>query len=193
MSVPGCGTALAGMAKKKRIAQQSGERIVELITKNITPRQIINMRSLQNAIMVDMALGGSSNTILHLLAIANECDIKIPLKKFDEISKQTPHITNLRPGGEYFMEDLEFAGGIPAVLKRLKNKLHDNITVSGMRIKQIAAAAQIFDEDVKTDKGILLVSRGQEVSSVMIERLKNYSQTTGIREPILVILPKIKI
>jgi len=148
MSVPGCGTALAGMAKKKRIAQQSGERIIELVSKNITPRRIINMKSLQNAIMVDMALGGSSNTILHLLAIANECDIKIPLKRFDQISKQTPHITNLRPGGEYFMEDLEFAGGIPAVLKRLKEKLHDNITVSGVKIKQIAAAAQVFDEDV---------------------------------------------
>ncbi|MFH1460363.1 MAG: dihydroxy-acid dehydratase [Candidatus Omnitrophota bacterium] len=148
MSLPGCGTALAGMAKKKRIAQATGERIIKLVQKNITPSMIMNKKSLENAIMVDMALGGSSNTILHLLAIAHECKIKIELKRFDQISKQTPHLTNLRPGGEYFMEDLEFAGGIPAVLKRLKQKLNDNLTVSGLRIKQIAAQAQIMDEDI---------------------------------------------
>ena len=148
MSLPGCAAGLAGMAKKKRIAQATGERIVHLIRENITPSKIINKKSIENAIMVDMTLGGSSNTILHLMAIANECKVNIPLERFDEISKQTPHITNLRPGGEYFMEDLEYAGGIPAVLKRLSKKLKDNLTVSGQMIKQIAAAAQIFDEDV---------------------------------------------
>jgi len=148
MSLPGCATGIAGLAKKKRIAQDSGERVVELVRKNITPRMIMNRRSLENAIMVDMALGGSSNTILHLLAIANECNVKIPLRRFDQISRNTPHITNLRPGGDYFMEDLEFAGGIPAVLKRLRSMLHDNLTVSGAKIKQIAQKAEILDEDV---------------------------------------------
>jgi len=148
MSLPGCATALAGMAKKKRIAQLSGERIVQLVRKNITPLKIMNKKSIENAITVDMALGGSSNTILHLLAIANECKVKLSLERFDQISKQTPHITNLRPGGEYFMEDLEFAGGIPAVLKRLKNKLNDTITLSGARIKEIASSAEITDEDI---------------------------------------------
>ncbi len=148
MSMPGCGTSLAGMAKKRRIAQGSGERIIQLVKQNTTARKIINKKSLENAIMVDMALGGSSNTILHLLAIAHECGVKIPLERFDQISRATPHITNLRPGGEHFMEDLEFAGGLPAVLKRLKGKLNDNITVSGKRIKQIAKESEIFDEDV---------------------------------------------
>ncbi|MBU2101739.1 dihydroxy-acid dehydratase, partial [Patescibacteria group bacterium] len=148
MSLPGCATGLAGMAKKKRIAQASGERIVQLVKNKTSALKIMNKNSLENAIRVDMALGGSSNTILHLLAIANECNIDLSLGRFDQISKSTPHITDLRPGGEYFMEDLEFAGGIPAVLKRLKEKLQDNLTVSGKKIKQIAAEAEIFDEDV---------------------------------------------
>lgn len=148
MSLPGCATALAGMARKKRIAQASGERIVQLVRSKITALKIMNKNSLENAIRVDMALGGSSNTILHLMAIANECGIDLSLGRFDQISKSTPQITDLRPAGEYFMEDLEFAGGIPAVLKRLQGKLKDNLTVSGKRIKQIAAEAEIYDEDI---------------------------------------------
>ena len=148
MSLPGCATSLAVSAKKRRIAEESGERIVELVRKNITPLDIINKKSLENAIVVDMALGGSSNTVLHLMAIANEAGIKLELKDFNRISKATPHITNLEPVGTYFMEDLEYAGGIPAVLKRLKNKLNDTVTLSGRRIFDIADKAEIFDEDV---------------------------------------------
>ena len=148
MSLPGCATALAISAKKRRIAKDSGERIVELVKKNIKPLDIINKESLENAVVVDMALGGSSNTVLHLMAIAHEAGIKLELKTFDKISKKTPHITNLEPAGPYFMEDLEYAGGIPAVLKRLKAKLHNTLTLSGKRIYALAKDAQIFDEDV---------------------------------------------
>ena len=148
MSLPGCATALAGMAKKRRIAKASGERIVELVNKNIRPLNIINKKSLENAIVVDVALGGSTNTVLHLMAIAHEAGLKLDLKTFDRISKHIPHITNLEPAGTYFMEDLEYAGGIPAVLKRLKNKLNNTMTLSGRRIFEIADSAQIFDEDV---------------------------------------------
>ncbi len=148
MSLPGCGTALAVSAKKRRIAQESGERIVQLARKNITPLDIINQDSLENAITVDMALGGSSNTVLHLMALAHEAGIELNLKTFDQISKKTPHITNLEPAGPHFMEDLEYAGGIPAVLKRLKNKLHNNPTLSGEKIYAIADEAEIFDEEV---------------------------------------------
>jgi len=148
MSLPGCATALAISAKKRRIAQASGERIVELARKNIRPLDIINKKSLDNAIVVDMALGGSSNTVLHLMAIANEAGLKLSLKTFDRISKATPHITNLEPSGAYFMEDLEYAGGIPAVLKRLKKKLNNTMTLSGKRVYGIADEAEIFDEDV---------------------------------------------
>jgi len=148
MSIPGCGTALAGSAKKRRIAQASGERIVELVRKNVLPRDIITQKSLENAIVVDMALGGSSNTVLHLMAIAHEAGIKLDLKTFDKISKSVPHITNIEPAGEHFMEDVEYAGGIPAVLKRLKSKLNNTLNVSGEKTFEIADKAKIFDETV---------------------------------------------
>ena len=148
MSLPGCGTALAASAKKRRIAQASGERIVELVKKNIRPRDIITKKSLENAIVADMALGGSSNTVLHLMAIANEAGIELGLKTFDKISKATPHIANIEPAGTYFMEDLEYAGGIPAVLKRLKSKLNNTLNVSGEHTFNIIAKARITNEDV---------------------------------------------
>jgi dihydroxy-acid dehydratase len=148
MSLPGCGTSLAVSAKKRRIAQASGERIVELVKKNITPLDIINKKSLENAIVVDMALGGSSNTVLHLMSIAHEAGIELDLKTFDKIGKATAHITNLEPAGTHFMEDLEYAGGIPAVLKRLKSRLNNTMTLSGERIFDIANKAEIFDEQV---------------------------------------------
>ncbi len=148
MSLPGCATALAVSAKKRRIAQASGERIVELVKKNITPLKIITAQSMHNAIVVDMALGGSSNTVLHLMAIAHEAGIKLDLKAFDNIGRDTPHITNLEPAGTHFMEDLEYAGGIPAVLKRLKSKLNNTLNVSGEKTFSIALGAHIADEEV---------------------------------------------
>jgi len=148
MSIPGCATALAGSAKKRRIAQASGERIVELVKKDIKPRDIITARSLENAIVVDMALGGSSNTVLHLMSIAHEAGIDLDLKDFDRIGKIVPHITAIEPSGEHFMEDLEYAGGIPAVLKRLKSKLNNTLNVSGQETFKIADSATIFDEEV---------------------------------------------
>ncbi|MDD5729730.1 MAG: dihydroxy-acid dehydratase [Candidatus Omnitrophica bacterium] len=148
MSLPGCGTALAISAKKRRIAQASGERIVELVRKDIKPLDIINKDSLNNAITVDVALGGSSNTVLHLMAISHEAGITLDLDNFDKISKSVSHITNLEPAGPHFMEDLEYAGGIPAVLKRLKEKLSNTMTLSGKKIFEIADEAEIFDEDV---------------------------------------------
>ncbi|MFA5115184.1 MAG: dihydroxy-acid dehydratase [Candidatus Omnitrophota bacterium] len=148
MSLPGCGTALAVSAKKRRIAQASGERIVELVKKNILPLDIINLKSLQNTIVVDMALGGSSNTVLHLMAIAHEAGINLTLGDFERISRRTPHITNIEPAGPYFMEDLEYAGGIPAVLKRLKAKLNNTMTLSGRKVLDIAGASEIMDEEV---------------------------------------------
>ncbi len=148
MSIPGCGTALAGSARKRRIAEASGERIVELARKGIKPADIITKKSLENAIMVDMALGGSSNTVLHLMAIAHEAGIGLDLKTFDKISKSVPHISSIEPAGTHFMEDVEYAGGIPAVLKRLKSKLNNTLNVNGQKTFEIADKAVIFDEDV---------------------------------------------
>jgi len=148
MSMPGCATALAVSAKKDRISFDSGERIVALVRRNILPRTIMRKEAIRNAIIVDMAMGGSSNTVLHIKALANELGMDLPLKEFDRISRQTPHIVNLLPCGEHFMEDLDIAGGIPAVLKRLQNRLNDVDTVSGDKISKIAREAKIYSEEV---------------------------------------------
>ena len=148
MSLPGCATSLAVSAKKERLAYESGERVVALARQNILPRTVLKKAALENAIAIDMALGGSTNTVLHLSALAHELGMKLPLDLFDKISRHTPHIVNLRPGGEYCMEDLEEAGGIPAVFKRMKNRLNNLTGVSGRYINQIAAAAGDTDEGV---------------------------------------------
>jgi dihydroxy-acid dehydratase len=148
MSLPGCATALAVSAKKRRIAEESGERIVQLTKKDTKPLDIINKKSLENAIIVDMALGGSTNTVLHLMSLAKEAGIELDLKTFDKLSRHCPHIASLEPAGPHFMEDLEYAGGIPAVLKRLKSKLNNEMTLSGKTIYNIASETQIYDEEV---------------------------------------------
>jgi dihydroxy-acid dehydratase len=148
MSLPRCATALAVSADKRRIAFNSGERIVELIKKNITARKIMTRNAFENAIMVDLALGGSTNTVLHIPAIAHDAEIDLPLETFDILGKNTPHLANMLPGGEHYLEDLDWAGGIPALMKRLRKGLHDNITVSGKKIFEIADSAEIIDENV---------------------------------------------
>ncbi|MBI5144126.1 MAG: dihydroxy-acid dehydratase [Candidatus Omnitrophica bacterium] len=151
MSMPGCATSLAVLAKKDRIAQESGEKIVNLVRRNVLPRTIMRKEAFENAIKIDMALGGSTNTVMHLIAIAHEVGIDIPLDMFDQISRHTPHITNILPGGEHFMEDLESAGGIPAIMKRMKNILNDVMTSSGKLVSQIANEAQVLDDNVIRD------------------------------------------
>jgi dihydroxy-acid dehydratase len=148
MSLTGCGTALAVSAKKKRIAYASGERIVALVKEEMTPRKIMTQNAFINAVRVDMAIGGSSNSALHLPAISHEVGIELSMDDFDEISRETPHITSLRPSGEFFMEDLEYAGGIPGVLNSLKDKLLSSDTVNGRNIRDIAKEGIIFDPNV---------------------------------------------
>ena len=148
MSLPGCATSLAVSADKRRIAFESGERIVELIKKNITSRKILTRTAFENAIMADLALGGSTNTVLHIPAIAHDAGVELPLETFDILSKKTPHLADMLPGGRHYLEDLEWAGGIPALMKRLRKNLHNNITVSGMKIYEIADSAEVVDEDV---------------------------------------------
>ena len=148
MSLPFCGTALANSADKRRIAFDSGERIVELVRKGVTPRKIMTRAAFENAIRVDLALGGSSNTVLHLLAIAKEAGVKLPLELFDELGHTTPHISSLEPVGPYYMEDLHWAGGIGAVLKTLGGLVRDNPTVSGKKVKALIKEVDFVDENV---------------------------------------------
>jgi len=105
-------------------------------------------KAFENAIRVDMALGGSTNTVLHIPAIANDVGVKLPLEVFDELSKTTPHLANMLPGGIHYLEDLHHAGGIPAVLKRLRDRIHNTSTVTGKRIHKIADSAYISDPEV---------------------------------------------
>lgn len=148
MSLQGCATALAVSAKKKRIAYDSGIRIVELVKEDIKPRQIMTQEAFKNAIIADMALGGSTNTVLHLPAIAHEAGIDLPLELFDELSRITPQICCLEPAGDHYMEDLDNAGGMSAVLSGLKDKLFSSKTVTGPDIKDIAKEGQILEEDI---------------------------------------------
>jgi dihydroxy-acid dehydratase len=170
MSLPGCATAHAVDAKKIRIAKRSGLKIVELIEKGITARQIVTPKSLENAIRMDMAIGGSTNTTLHIPAVASEFDIDLNLDKFDELSRDTPHLVNLRPGGPHHILDLERAGGIPAVMKRLESKLNlDALTVTGRTLGEeiakfrpenpetFAKVVKTLDEPVHPEGGIAIL------------------------------------
>jgi dihydroxy-acid dehydratase len=132
LSLPGCATTHAVDARKIRIAKRSGMKIMELISRGITARQIVTPKALDNAIRVDMAIGGSTNTVLHMPAIAAEFGLDLDLRRFDQLSRDTPHLVNLRPGGPHHMIDLDRAGGIPAILTRLKPRLNlDVMTVTG--------------------------------------------------------------
>ncbi len=148
MSLPGCATAPAVGAAKQRIAYLSGQKIVELIAKDIRPRSIMTRTALENGIAVDMALGGSTNTVLHITAIAHELGIELPLETFDRISRRTPHIADMRPGGEWMMEDLDRAGGIAAVMKTLGRRIRNNPTVSGLATAAIASRARVVDPEI---------------------------------------------
>ena len=166
MSLPRCGTALAVSALKRRIAFASGEKIVELVKNDIKPRDIMTRAAFENAIRVDLALGGSSNTVLHLLAIAREAGVELPLELFDILGKDTPQLASMNPAGEHFMEDLDIAGGVAGVFKQLGNKIKDTQTLFGLTTHQLAESIQNVDEEVirplgnpvKKEGGIAILS-----------------------------------
>lgn len=134
MALPGNGTIPAVMSARRRLAKNTGERIVELLTEDVKPLDILTEKAFENALRCDMALGCSTNTILHILAIANEAGVELTLPRIREISEQTPQICKLNPAGTIFIEDLNAYGGIQSVLKELaRGKLinDDILTVSG--------------------------------------------------------------
>jgi dihydroxy-acid dehydratase len=148
MSLPHCAATPAVDAGKLRIARESGEAIIPLVKKQVKPRDIITKKSLENAIRVDMALGGSTNTVLHLMAIATEADIPLTLEDFKAIAEEIPHICNMQPSGPHSVQTLHRAGGIPAVLKRLETYLDNSPTVSGKKILDIAKTAIVRNEEI---------------------------------------------
>jgi dihydroxy-acid dehydratase len=148
MSLPGTATALAISGEKRRIAFESGKRIIGLVQEGLTPRKIMTKNAFENAIRIDMALGGSTNTTLHIPAIAHEAGIELSIEAFDRISRETPHICNMLPGGHHYLEDLDAAGGIPGVLSRFTPMLKDSPTVSGRSIIENAKAGRVSNGDV---------------------------------------------
>lgn len=151
LALPGNGTIPAVFADRIRLAKETGRKIVDLIKKNLTPKKLITKRSFENAIAVDMALGCSTNTVLHLLAIAKEAGINISLKTFDEISKKTPVLAKLIPAGEHGVVDLHFAGGIPAVMKELSKLGIINLevkTVTGKTLRENLEGVEVLNHEV---------------------------------------------
>ena len=148
MSLPGCATALAISGEKRRIAFESGKRIIGMVQEGLTPRKIMTKNAFENAIRIDMALGGSTNTTLHIPAIAHEAGIDLSIDTFDRISRTTPHLCNMLPGGPTYMEDLDAAGGIPGVLSRFTKMLKPSPTVSGRAIVDHAKAGRVGNDEV---------------------------------------------
>ncbi len=151
IGLPGNGTIPAVHAARIRLARMAGIKIMELVKKDIKPRDIMTIDAFKNAITVDMAFGGSSNTALHLPAIAHEGGINLPLTLFDEISEKVPHLCNMSPAGYHRLEDLNEAGGIYAIMKELsKNNLINKrcITVSGKKVGDIIKDAKVLDHEV---------------------------------------------
>jgi len=148
MSLSHCAATPAVDAGKLRLARESGEAIIPLVKKQVKPRDIITKKSLRNAIRVDMALGGSTNTVLHLMAIATEAEVPLSLDDFSEIAETVPHICYMQPSGPHSMQTLHRAGGIPAVFKQLEKHLDNCPTVSGKKISDIAKSAIIRNDEV---------------------------------------------
>jgi len=151
MALPGNGTIPAVDARRLGLAKEAGRQIMELLAEGICAGDIITKDSIQNAFVVDMALGGSTNSVLHLMAIAHEAGIDFPLSEVNEISEKTPHLAKISPAGGYHIEDLDLAGGIPAVMWRLMSRLNLEVkTVSGQSPAESLAAMEprVKNEDV---------------------------------------------
>ncbi len=148
MSLTKCATTLALDPLKKKQAYETGKRIVDLVKKDIKPKDIMTKNAFENAIRVDMAMGGSTNTVLHIPAIAKEAGVDIDVNTFDKISRETPNLCKIIPAGIHEMADIDKAGGIPAVLNRLKSILKDYPTVNLISIKKIAEQGKVTDNNI---------------------------------------------
>ena len=149
MTLPGGAAIPAPDSRRLAFAEQCGRRIVDMVWEDLRPSRIMTRQALENAITVDMAIGGSTNAVVHLLAIAGRLGIDLALEDFHDISKRTPFLANLRPSGAYLMEDFCYAGGVPAVMKELLPLLHrDAITVSGHSIETNVMKSECFNQDV---------------------------------------------
>lgn len=166
LTLPNASCIPAADASHERLATACGRRIVEMVWEDLKPRDFLNAASFDNAVTTVMALGGSTNAIIHLVAMANRAGVDLPLDRFDEISKRTPLLCNLRPSGKYLMEDFYYAGGLRALLTRIPDLLDTQCgTVTGKSLGENIAGATINNDDVilprnrplKTEGGVVVV------------------------------------
>ncbi|MFC1928877.1 dihydroxy-acid dehydratase [Chloroflexota bacterium] len=149
MGLPGNGTIPAIDIRRRQLAKEAGQQVLKLLASNIRPRDIINKDSIHNAFTVDMALGGSTNSILHIMAVAHEAGVEFPLPEVNKISELTPQLCKLRPTGDHHVEDLDRAGGIAAVMKELQGLLKLGAkTVSGESVAEVIAERRVTDREV---------------------------------------------
>lgn len=186
MSLTGCATTPAVDPLKRRQAYETGKRIVELVRKNVKPRSIMTFNAFQNAIRVDMAMGGSTNAVLHIPAVAKEAGLSIEVDEFDRIARETPNLCSIIPAGPYEMADIDRAGGVSAVLNRLKKSIKSSPTVNGISIKAVAEKGKVLDEDAIRplsnpyhSEGGIAVLRGNIAHSAVIKK-------TAVDEAIMV-------
>ena len=154
LALPGNGTIPAVSAARYRLAKQAGMQILDLVKRNLLPRQIATLTAFQNAMAVDMALGCSTNTVLHIPAMAHEAGLNLSLDLFNAVSEKTPHICSLSPGGKHHMEDLNRAGGVPAVMSLLLQAgliSGEPITATGKTMKENLANVKVLDHEVIHD------------------------------------------
>lgn len=166
LSLPDNATIPAADSRRKVLAHMTGMRIVEMVNEDLKMSKILTRKAFENSIMVNAALGGSTNFILHLTAIAKRIGVDIDLEDFDKFSARIPLIANVQPSGEYWVEDLFYAGGLPAVMKEIEKQLHiDSLTVNGKTIGDNIDKAQCYDrnligtfnEPIKPDSGIAVL------------------------------------
>jgi len=149
MTLPGAASIPAVDANHQRMATNCGRRIVEMVWEDFKPSDILTAASFENAITTDMAIGGSTNAIIHIVAMAARAGVKIDLKQFDEIAQRTPMIANVRPSGEFLMEDFYYAGGLRALLNQIPNLLKlDALTVNGKTLGENIESAQVCNAEV---------------------------------------------
>ena len=152
MTLPGCAAIPAPDSRRLTIAELSGQRMVQMVWDDVRPSKIMTREALENAITVNMAIGGSTNAVVHLLAIAGRLGIDLKLDEFDRISRRTPCIANIKPSGKFLMEDLFEAGGVPVVMNEILGLLHgDSLTVNGKTVRENVEGAQCWNRDVIRD------------------------------------------
>ncbi|HET7874535.1 MAG TPA: IlvD/Edd family dehydratase [Methylomirabilota bacterium] len=164
MTLPGNAAIPAPDSRRLALAEVTGRRIMEMVREDLRPAKVLTAKAFDNAIRADMAIGGSTNAIIHLVAIAGRVGVNLPLSRFDELSRTTPFLLNVKPSGQYLMEDFFYAGGLPAVMKELLPLLHgDALTVTGRTMAEDVRGARNENEDIIRPLGMPIAAEGGTV------------------------------